>query len=197
MGPIYVSLVVSAVDSCHRFAGSPYLSVAFYHLLGTSTGVAVEADGTSRTSTSGPGALLPDWLTKPSGALTVNSTRWLPHKDALDSGVFSMLSHADARDVREYFTQSLREQGFEVEDVGLGTLDQRTAAFVGIAGTLLAERASTGHELSIQIQTPQSLILKPRLVTIVWRKLGPGQTSGNAKYRSHLRAQNNTSGSSD
>ncbi len=179
------------------FAGSPYFGAVFYHLLGTSTVVAMEADGTARTSTSGPGASQPDWLTQPPGALTTNSTRWLPHKDALDSGVFGMLTHAEARDVSAYYTQFLRQQGFDVEDIGLGTLDQRTAAFVGVAGTILAERTSTGHELSIQIRTPQGLIVKPRHVMIVWRKLGAGQASGNALYRSQMRAQNMPRGGSD
>ena len=176
------------------FAGSPYLAFVLHHALGTTAVVATEADGTQRRSSSGPGVPQPDWLAKPSGALTVQSARWLPDKDALDSGISGILTHADAQDVRDFYTQSLRDQGFEVEDIGIAPLDPRTAAFVGIAGTLLAERASTGHELSVQIRTPEGLILKPRMVTVVWRQLGPGQASGNAKFRAHMRARNESTG---
>jgi hypothetical protein len=168
-------------------AGAPYAALLVNRVIGTNTVVFTEADGSQRTLIMGPDAAQPDWLPMMPGARLVNAHRWLPNTLAVDSGGVELAIHADVTAVKAFYTQALEQIGFTVEDDGLGPLNAATAAYLGMAGTLLAERRSTGHELTIQIRTPDGLIVARRLLQIEWRQLGSGQKSALAAYRAARR----------
>ena len=175
---LIAALIVIAV-----LAGAPYAALLINRVIGTYTVIFTEADGSQRTLISGPAAAQPDWLPIMPRSLLVNAHRWLPNALAVDSGGVELATHADLAAVKEFYVQALERIGFAVEDDGLGLLNPATAAYLGIAGSLLAERRSTGHELAVQIRTPDGLIVAPRLLQIQWRQLGPGQKSVLAEYR--------------
>jgi hypothetical protein len=164
-------------------AGAPYAALLINRIIGTNTVVFTEADGSRRTLIIGPDAAQPDWLPMMPGSRLVNAHRWLPNTLAVDSGGVELATQADVAAVKAFYTEALGKIGFAVEDDGLGPLNAATAAYLGMAGTLLAERRSTGHELTLQIRTPDGLIVASRLLQIEWRQLGPGQRSALAAYR--------------
>jgi hypothetical protein len=161
---LFGALVVVAV-----LLGYPYAGLVLNHMMGTQTVVMIEHDGTRRTVIMGPGATHPDWLPVMPGALVVTAGRWLPSAEQPDEGDLEILTHAGADDVRRFYTDTLRRQGFDMKDLGLGPLSPPVAAYFGIDGMLYGYRAATKHEVSLDIRAASGLLLPSRVIEIHWR----------------------------
>ena len=159
--------------------GYPYAGWIVTHLLGTGTVVMIEQDGTQRTLVMGPGATHPDWLPVMPDALVINAGRWLPTPNQPDEGDLEILTHAGPDDVRRFYMDNLRHQGFDVKDLGFGPLNPMTAAYLGIDGMLYGYRAATKDEVALDIRSASGLILSSRVLQIHWRKAdAPRQLPG-------------------
>jgi hypothetical protein len=77
---------------------------------------------------------------------------------------------ASLDDVKRFYTERLEAEGFAVADLGLLSLDPRTAALLGIDGALSARRPATDDAIDVQIRTADGLIAS-RLLQIHWRKI--------------------------
>lgn len=71
--------------------------------------------------------------------------------------------------IKRFYTAELTASGFEVEDLGLMSLNPATAQYLGIAGSLSGRRAATDDRIDIQIRTPDGLV-GSRILQIHWRK---------------------------
>jgi hypothetical protein len=179
MGRILIGILLTVA----LVAGSPYAALAIGSIMGTSTVTFTDYDGSQQTLTSGRNAPQPDWLPEMPGAYILSGARWAPSVRALDGGGGDRLTHADVANIRSFYKRELEQRGFKVEDKGLGTLDPSSAAVLGIAGTLTAERADTGHEVNIHIRTKSGLILRPRTVQIQWTQLSAEQKAAREALR--------------
>jgi len=186
MGRILFGLLVAIA----LVAGSPYAALAIGSIMGTSTVTFTDYDGSQQTLTSGRHAPQPDWLPEMPGSYVLSGARWAPSVRALDGGGGDRLTHADVTEIRSFYKRELEQRGFIVEDEGLGMLDPNSAAVLGIAVTLSAERADTGHEVNIHIRTQSGLILRPRTVQIQWTQLSAEQKA----TREALRHRNSSGG---
>jgi len=162
--------------------GYPYAGWVVMHIMGTQTVVMIEHDGTRRTVVMGPGATHPDWLPVMPGGIVINAGRWLLSPSQLDEGDLEILTRAGLEDVRRFYMDNLRQQGFDMKDLGFGPLNAMTAAYFGIDGTLYGYRAATKDEVTVDIRSPSGLILQPRALEFHWRKADaprpPPGTSG-------------------
>ncbi|MEX0645734.1 MAG: hypothetical protein WD076_10510 [Parvularculaceae bacterium] len=158
-------------------SGAPYAAVLINWITGTSTATKIEADGAPSTVVIGPGAPIPAWLPVERVAVVVSASRWLSQNHFKDCGGVEVLTHSDLARLKEFYSKALLARGFAVEDNGVGDLNPATASYLGLAGSLLAERRDARLEVSITFRTPDGLLLRPRLVQIDWRELHPDQPS--------------------
>ncbi len=145
--------------------------------MGTTTATFYEADGTTSSAVIGPAAPRPDWLPLDEGAMIASASRWIGQAQFKDAGGVDLLTHSSLEALKKYYSEALTAQGFAVEDYGLGDLNPATADYLGIAGTLLAEKREARLEVSVTFRTPEGLLLRPRFVQIAWRELLPDQPS--------------------
>lgn len=156
---------------------APYASLLIHRALGTTTAGMITADGARSTLVMGPDAPRPDWLPVAPGARVMTASRWMTQEYFKDGGDLAVLARGELGALKAFYAGALAAQGFAVEDLGLGGLAPPLAAYMGVAGTLIAERPATGHELSVSIRTPQGFLTQVRVVEIHWRELHPGQPS--------------------
>lgn len=153
-------------------AGYPYASVLIYRMVGTHTVVMTEFDGMQRTLISGPSAPQPDWIPRFPRSSLVQASHWLPSPDRAVAGGQDILTNANPGDIKQFYIERLKGQGFDIRDVGFGELAPQTAAFLGIDGQLLGYRAVDDVTISIGIGTPSGLLLRPRIVKLHWQQWG-------------------------
>ena len=150
--------------------GAPYAAAVLSRVQGAWSADAIEADGSRTRMQFSTDLPRPDWVPVYPGALiaqasTVTSAR-------APSGVHLLaVTTRDGLDaIKRFYLARLEDSGFKVRDLGTWPSDARTAAFLGIDGTLYAERSSTDDLISIQIRTPEGL-LAARTVQAQWRKI--------------------------
>lgn len=177
---IFIALVVLAL-----LAGYPYASLLILRLVGTNTVVFTEHDGTRRTLISGPSAPRPAWIPELPGAIVLQAAHWLPTPDRTVAGGVDLITHGNVADIRQFYLDTLAAAGFDIRDVGTGAADARTAAFFGIDKQLLGYRADTDVTISISIDAPSGLVLRPRIVKLHWQQWGAQGTA----YREKLFAE--------
>lgn len=166
-------------------AGYPYAAAPIFRVIGTNTVVFAEADGSQRTLISGPDAPRPAWVPDLAGALTVSAAHWLPSPGREIAGDLDLLTHRDVDDVRRFYLEALAKAGFDARDIGHGLMGERAAAFFGVDGQILAYRANDDITVSVSIDAPSGLILRPRMVKLHWQTWGPA----GAEYRARLFAE--------
>ena len=99
------------------------------------------------------------------GTLTFNPSTGPSQGYPLD-----LATRASLAEVKRFYTERLTASGFEVTDLGTYSLNPATAALLGIAGALSAQRAATDDQIDIQIRTADGLI-PSRMLQIHWRKI--------------------------
>lgn len=165
--------------------GTAYAGYFLDHLIGDSTVVMYEHDGSARTLTMGPNTPRPDWVPIYPKARVSSATRWGAAKQWLDAGGVDVVTAASLEDVKRYYIGELERQGFKVRDEGLFTLNPPAAAYLGIACFITARRPSTGHEVSIQVRTPGGLLVRSRMVGLHWWVRTPAQQTVVAGFDGH------------
>lgn len=161
--------------------GTAYAGYFLDLIIGDSTVVMYEHDGTTRTLTSGPNTPRPDWVPTYPKARVSSATRWGAAKEWLDAGGVDVVTSAALPDIKRFYVEELERLGFTVKDEGLYTLNSLTAAYLGVACFITAKRESTGHEVSVQVRTPDGFLVRSRLVQLHWWVRRPGYQSPHAK----------------
>jgi hypothetical protein len=153
-------------------AGYPYAALILNRVIGTSTVVFGEHDGTQRSLIMGPDAPRPDWLPMLPRAVVIQAGHWLPSPGREIAGDVELLTHKGVDEIKSFYLPQLRAAGFEVRDIGYGgSLNTATAAYLGIANTLMGYRRDTGLTITVTTRTADGFILPSRLVQIHWQKL--------------------------
>ncbi len=165
---LYIALVVLAV-----VAGYPYVSLVLMRVLGTNTVVMTEHDGTARTLVSGPAAPRPTWVPDLPRALTITRSHWLPAPDRAIAGGADLLSHKAPIEISQFYLDKLKALGFDARDIGTGLISPAIAAWLGIEKQILAYREDDDMTVTVDINSPSGLLLRPRLVKVHWQTWGP------------------------
>jgi hypothetical protein len=124
----------------------------------------------------------PEWVPVYPGAVIVQGSRIVSAEAPSGFHGLDLAVRASVDEVKQFYTERLRANGFEVEDLGLLSLNPMTAQMLGIAGALSATRKATDDRIDIQIRTADGLI-PSRLLQISWRKTSemPGHLAQNSK----------------
>jgi hypothetical protein len=149
--------------------GAAYSSTLIIRAMGPGSATAIEQDGTLTHMQFGQHLPRPDWVPVYPGAwvvqaATLTSVRMPSGFHSLDLG-----TRASLDEIKRFYTAELTASGFEVEDLGLMSLNPATAQYLGIAGSLSGRRAATDDRIDIQIRTPDGLV-GSRILQIHWRK---------------------------
>jgi hypothetical protein len=150
-------------------AGYPYAALILNRVIGTNTVVFVEHDGINRSLILGPHAPRPDWLPILPRALVVQAGHWLPSPGREIAGDVELLTHKDVEEVKRFYLDQLTAAGFEMHDIGFGTLNAPIAAYLGIDNMLEGYRRDSKLGIAVTIRSPGGLILSSRLVQIHWQ----------------------------
>lgn len=152
-------------------AGYPYAALILNRVIGTSTGVFTEHDGVQRTLILGPDAPRPDWLPMLPRAIIVQAGHWLPSPGREIAGDVELLTHKGTDEIKSFYLPALRAVGFDMRDIGYGgSLNAATAAYLGIANTLMGYRSGTDVTITVTTRSADGLILSSRVVQIHWQK---------------------------
>jgi hypothetical protein len=106
-----------------------------------------------------------------SRSAVVQSSRVVSQAAPSGVGFIELAVHGSAEAVRDFYQARLAAAGFTVDDLGLQGLNAATAAYLGLAGTLVGKRASTDDVLTIQIRDEEGILLRSSLLQLSWRKL--------------------------
>jgi hypothetical protein len=150
--------------------GVSYSSALIYRVMGPWSATAVERDGSVTHMQFDPNMARPGWVAVYPGATVVQASRLVSARAPQGFHSLELATRASLDEVKRFYTEQLTAAGFEVEDLGIWPLNPMTAAYLGVAGTLVGQRASTDDRIDIQIRTPDGLI-PSRLLQIHWRKI--------------------------
>ena len=173
MGPIMQRRFFALLLILAIVFGTPYAGALLYRVMGPWSAVAIEQDGSTTQMQFGPDLPRPEWVPVYPGAMVVQSSRLTSAKLPSGFGILEVATRASFEDVKRFYVDQLTGSGFAVTDVGIGPLDAASAAFLGMAGVLSANRDATDDQIVVQIRTPEGLI-PSRLVQVHWRKLSEG-----------------------
>jgi hypothetical protein len=151
--------------------GAPYAALLLNSVMGPWSADAIEQDGSVTHMTFDRNMAAADFVPLYPGAAVVQGSR-LVSRDA--PGGFSSLElavRASADEIRDFYRSRLVAAGFTVEDLGTQGLNAAAAAYLGVAGTLAAQRPPTDDAVVVQISTEEGLVMRSRLVKVSWRKL--------------------------
>lgn len=148
--------------------GYPYAGVLVYRGFGTRTVHYVDGTGEPHILTMGPGAPRPVWLALPSASTLVDAGHFVPKPGQEALGSLEYLTRMSVDDIKRHHLESLRAAGFEVQDLGYGTLNAAAAAFLGIENILMGDRTSTGLSIRVTTLTPQGILWPVRTVQVAW-----------------------------
>jgi hypothetical protein len=151
--------------------GSPYAALVLNQVMGAWSATAIEQDGSVTQMTFDPNMPPPDFLPVFPGASVVQSSRVVSKDAPSGVGFLELAVHGSAEEVRDFYQARLAATGFTVDDLGTQGLNAATAAYLGLAGTLVGKRASTDDVLTIQIRGEEGILLRSRLLQLNWRKL--------------------------
>ena len=151
--------------------GSPYAALVLNQVMGAWSATGIEQDGSITQFTFDPNLPRPDFVPVFPGASIVQSSRVVSKAAPSGVGVLELTVQGSAEEVRNFYQARLAATGFTVDDLGLQGLNAATAAYLGVAGTLVGKRSSTDDVLTIQIRDEEGILLRSRLLQLSWRKL--------------------------
>ena len=151
--------------------GSPYAALILNQVMGAWSATGIEQDGSVTQMTFDPNMPPPDFVPVFPGASVVQSSRVVSKAAPSGVGFLELAVHGSADDVRDFYQARLAALGFTVDDLGLQGLNAATAAYLGVAGTLVGKRSSTDDVLTLQIRDEAGILLRSRLLQLSWRKL--------------------------
>jgi hypothetical protein len=151
----------------------PYAATRLINLAsGPSAADLHHADGSVSHMILDPGLKPPSWLRFPPGTSVVDAsmTTWNTKPDIYTG--FDVTIPLTLPAVKRYFVDALTAEGFVVTDHGLGTLNQKEADYLGVAGVMTGIRAATGDDVTIHFNEEEGLFRKVRQVQVGWHR-GP------------------------
>ena len=169
-----VVLVVALV------AGYPYAALLINRVIGTSTVVFNEQDGTQRTLVMGPDAPRPQWLPILPRSTVVQVSHWVPSPGREVAGDLVLLTHKDVDEAKRFYLDALQAAGFDMQDLGYGPLNPLTAAYLGIANMLQGHRSSDDLTITVTTHTSDGLILPSRSIELHCQRWDPSLPGGRA-----------------
>lgn len=151
--------------------GSPYAALLLNQAMGSWSAEGIEHDG-SVTHMVFDRSLPPaDFVPIYPGASVVGSSRLVSKQAPSGVAFLELAVHGATDEVRDFYLSRLAAEGFAVEDHGTLGLNAAAAAYLGVAGSLSAARATTDDYIVVQISTEEGLLVRTRLVKLQWRKL--------------------------
>jgi hypothetical protein len=151
--------------------GASYASAILFSFMGPFSAVGIEQDGSQTHMAFGQNLARPEWVPVYPGASIVQASKVTAARSPSGFHSLEVATRASLDEVKRFYTEQLTREGFEVEDLGLMSLNPATASLLGIAGWLSARRAATDDQITIQIRTADGLILPSRLLQINWLKI--------------------------
>jgi hypothetical protein len=151
--------------------GSPYAALVLDRVMGPWSATAIEVDGSTTRMEFGADLPRPEWVVVMPGADIVQASHLVSRQHPQGFGFLDLATRASEEDVKAFYRTRLEAAGFTVEDLGLGPLNAATAAYLGVAGTLLGTRAATSDQIAIQIGRLEGVIRPSRLLQIKWWKI--------------------------
>jgi len=160
-----VLAVLVSLAAAAPYAASHWISLA----QGPWAGQAVQHDGSVSSMHFDVRMPPPDWLALPPGALiaAASTTRFNNRPGIFGRVEFAVPMSLDA--LKLFFNQTLSRQGLAVHDEGLGVLDARAAAVLGVSGVMTAADQKTGRSVQIQFREEEGWFRKSRQVQLGWR----------------------------
>jgi len=172
MGRTLVALILALAVALLLLLGTPYAALILDRLQGSWNATGIEHDGSVTNFSFGQGLPRPEWIFIPHGARIVEVSHVTNKSQGRDVGMLEIATHQSFADLRKFYTESLSRADFVVVDQGLGPLNERTAEYLGVAGTLMATRSRSGDCIAISIRRPEG-ILQTTLVELRWWKAPP------------------------
>jgi hypothetical protein len=161
-------------------AGYPYAALLINRVIGTSTVVLNEQDGTQRTLIMGPDAPRPQWLPMLPRSAVVQVSHWVPSPGREVAGDVALLTHKGVDETKRFYLDALQAAGFDMQDIGYGPLNPPTAAYLGIANILQGHRNRDDLTITVTTRTADGLILPSRSIEVHWQRWDPSLPGGAA-----------------
>src|SRR5262245_15088068 len=122
--------------------GGAYAAALLYRVMGPSTAIAIEADGTQTHMQFGGDLPRPEWGPFYPDATSVQASKLTSVRIPYGAHSLDLATRASLDEVKRFYTRELTAAGFEVTDTGTLTLNPLTAAYLGIAGSLTGKRVA-------------------------------------------------------
>lgn len=151
--------------------GSSYAATVLNWAMGSREATAIGHDGSLTHMRFDLGMRPPDFVPLYPGAQIVQPGRLV--SQAAPSGIdFLDLAVRDPADeVRDFYRTRLDAAGFAVSDLVVPNLNPMTAAYRGLAGSVIGKRPTTDDIITVQIRTEEGWFGPSRLLQINWREI--------------------------
>jgi len=149
--------------------GAPVVAMLIDIFMGPWSATAIEHDGTVTQIVFDRNLKRPGWVEIPSGTSIVQASRVVNAQQGRDVYLMSLSTRGKLSDIRDFYRDRLSHAGFVVKDVGTGPMNARTAAYLGVADILTANRTASGESIAVTIHTPEGLFAT-RLIELKWGK---------------------------
>lgn len=150
--------------------GLPYAALLLNTVLGTTTAILTEHDGTRRTLITGRYIKHPDWVPMMPSTWVITGSQWISGLPTEPAGSVDLLSHASVEKISTFYTEALQKLGCKVSDRDNGQLAPETAAYLGIAKLMAGYCEKSANSISIRIGTPEGLLLPSRVIAVQWQR---------------------------
>jgi hypothetical protein len=164
-GRLFLSLLLAVAIT----VGYPYVALLINRVIGTYTVVFTERDGLQRSLIMGPNAPRPDWLPLLPRSIVVQAGHWLPSPGREIAGDVELLTRMDVDEIKRFYVERLSASGFDINDLGFGSLNEPIANYLGIANMLKGRRRGAGLSITITTRSAGGFILPSRTVQIHWQ----------------------------
>jgi hypothetical protein len=168
MPRIFLYLIVIAT----LVIGAPYAALLIDRAMGRWEATGIEHDGSVTHMSFGADLPRPEWIFMPPGANIVQASHVRNERQQRDVGMLELTTHQPLPEIKKFYEERLSRAEFSVVDQGTGTMDARTAKFLGVAGILVAVRVKSGDRIDITIRAPEGLF-RTTLVQLRWWKIPP------------------------
>lgn len=162
------SFILAVIGVSLAVGIGPYAAAALHRMLGTSTVVYSDHNGTVRPAIIGVAAPQPDWVPMPPGAVITTGAHFLPAPGHPETGSLDIVTRLSIDELAKFYLDALRASGFDVTDDGLGTAAKLQV--IGIDRLIQARNPSSGVELGLTIGSPEGIFIKSRVVQLSWRR---------------------------
>jgi hypothetical protein len=156
--------------------GSPYAAMMLFSAMGPWDAVMVEQDGKLWHLREDANMAAPEFVPIFPGSRVVQAGLMTTAGSAGGIGHMDLAARGTAEQVREFYISRLRAAGFDARDLEIPGLNPMTAAYLGLAGSVVGKRPATDDIITVQIRTEEGWFVPSRLLQISWRKISEWPT---------------------